>query len=269
MDDRYVLRAHDVPEVERLAFQHEVWKAETDRIVAEAGFADGDRVADLGCGPGYLTLELARAVAPGGRVIAIDSSERFIEHLREAARAEGLSHVEPVCGRLEAAPLEPASLDGVVCRWVLMFLPDPAAVIERAVAALEPGGRFVALEYFQFRTLGLWPPSPLFDRVYGAVHDLIIRSGGDPDVGAALPALLDAAGCDVVSVRPVLPGGLPGSSLWRWLGLTSANFGTLVEAGLLEEADVDAYHRLWAERSDTPHAFFTGPPALGVVARKR
>ena len=81
----YPLRAQDDDELERLGLQHRVWKPETDRVIGHAGFRAGDHVADLGCGPGYLAADLARLVGAEGRILAVDSSELFVDHTRSVA----------------------------------------------------------------------------------------------------------------------------------------------------------------------------------------
>jgi hypothetical protein len=54
-------------EIERLRYQHHVWAKENQRFISRAGFSKGATLVDLGCGPGYTTLDLAHIVGPGGR----------------------------------------------------------------------------------------------------------------------------------------------------------------------------------------------------------
>ena len=94
-------------------------------------------------------------------------------------------------------------------------------------------------------------------------------SGGDPDIGLRVPHLLTAAGFQILELLPILRVGRPGSPLWDWLDLHNRNHPNLVEAGLLTEAELDAYYREWEERSADPAAFFTAPPVLATIATKR
>ena len=67
-------------EIERLRFQHHVWAEENQRFVSRAGFSKGATLVDLGCGPGYTTLDLAKIVGSRGKVIAIDrDGERSLQ----------------------------------------------------------------------------------------------------------------------------------------------------------------------------------------------
>ena len=54
-------------EIERLRYQHQVWAEESQRFISRAGFRTGATLVDLGCGPGYTTLDLAQIVGSGGK----------------------------------------------------------------------------------------------------------------------------------------------------------------------------------------------------------
>lgn len=267
-DNDYVLRPRDDEELDRLDLQHRVWREQTAAVVELAGFGRGDQVLDIGCGPGFLSLDLAELVGPPGSVIAVDSSEHFIDHLNRERENRGLSWIQPELADIRVLELEPESLDGAICRWVLMFVDEPERVVAGVARALRPGGVFAVMEYVQFRSISLWPEGESFGRLYDAVHRLIASRGGDPDIGGRVPALLAQAGFEIVELLPVLRIGRPGSPLWEWLEATNANHPDLVEAGLLDRAELDDYYREWAASSTVPGAFFAAPPVLATVARK-
>src|SRR5262247_4321582 len=88
-DCEYVLGTDD-GELQRLGFQHRVWSAPAFALWERAGVHAGASVLDVGCGPGYGSMDLARLVGEHGRVLGVDLSERFLEHLRAEARRRGL-----------------------------------------------------------------------------------------------------------------------------------------------------------------------------------
>ena len=268
-DDDYVLRDRDKEEISRLELQHNVWKSETDSVVRKAGFKPGDRLLDMGSGPGFLTFDLADLVGPSGSVLALDNSEFFIEHLRREARTQHLNWVRGEVADISEFEYEESSLDGAISRWVLMFLSDPEVVLARIAGALRPGGTFAAMEYIQFKSMSLWPEGPNFRRLYDAVHDLIARFGGDADIGGRIPGLLQRTGFEVVELFPILRVGRSGSPLWIWLDAATRNHPNLIEAGLLSAPELDAFEDEWAARSKDPTAFFTAPPVLATIAHKR
>jgi len=98
----YVLGTGD-EEIARLGVQHRVWRARAIDAWRRAGIAAGQTVVDVGCGPGYASLDLAELVGSSGRVIAIDRSQRFLAALDAAATARDNStpfRKRPVTGHV-------------------------------------------------------------------------------------------------------------------------------------------------------------------------
>lgn len=257
-------------EIRRLAAQHRLWADLAHDLWDRAGFGRGDRLLDLGCGPGFAALELAERVGPSGSVLAVDASARFTGALDLEARQRGLAHLTARAERVEALELEPESLDGAFARWIFCFLPAPARVVERVIAGLRPGGRLVVWDYLHYFATALHPPGPAFDRVVAAVHESWRRSGGDLNVGERLPGLIAAAGCRILDLVPLTRFPRPGTPLWEWpTGFFFGYVPRLVEAGLLTDAERLAFESEWREREADPGAFLSPPPMVGIVAEKR
>ncbi len=111
------------------------------------------RVIDLGCGPGDVTIRLARA-CPEARITAIDGSAEMIRLAEEAVRVAGLgARIETVRGRLPGLPFEPGSYDAVLSKDLLHHLPDPQ-VLWREVRRLgRPGAAVCVMDLFRPPTL--------------------------------------------------------------------------------------------------------------------
>ena len=116
----------------------------SDRLVELAAVELGHRVLDVATGIGEPALTAARRVGPSGSVLGTDISSQMLEIARD--RAEGLSLANTEFQRTDAEDLDlvPRSFDAVLCRWGLMFLPDPASALERMRRLLTPGGRLAA-----------------------------------------------------------------------------------------------------------------------------
>ncbi len=260
----------DPEESRRLEIQHRLWAGLAHDLWDRAGFGPGDRLLDLGCGPGFAALELAQRVGASGRVLAVDESARFIDALVREADRRQLAHLTAQVERVEELCLAPGSLDGGFARWLFCFLPDPAPVIERMVSGLRPGGRLVVWDYLNYLATMLHPPSPAFDRVLAAVHESWRRTGGDLNVGERLPGLIAAAGCRLLDLVPLTRFARPSTVLWQWP--TDFFFGyvpRLVKVGLLTETERQTFEAEWRQREHDPGAFLSPPPMVGIIAEKR
>src|SRR5262249_36246990 len=91
-DRDYVLGTHD-DEIARLGLQHNVWRPHALAAWQRAGFNVGQTLLDVGCGPGYATLDLAELVGDTGHVRGVDRSRRFLNTLEERRKARGLENV--------------------------------------------------------------------------------------------------------------------------------------------------------------------------------
>jgi SAM-dependent methyltransferase len=145
-------------------------------------------VADAGCGEGYLSLEAARWAE---QVIAIDSSREVLKRARQLARKRRVTNIVWREGRIEALPLDDASVDVVLLSQALHHVPKPDLALCEAVRALKPGGTVLLLE---LRAHGQdWVRERLGDRWLGfrdeSLEDWLFRAGLEDvrvEVGARL-----------------------------------------------------------------------------------
>jgi predicted methyltransferase len=118
-----------------------------DEVIRTMGLRDGDVVADLGCGSGYFTRRLARAVAPRGLVYGVDIQPEMLALLKRGVELEGLGNVVPVLAEPDDPKLQAASIDWFLLVDVYHELQQPQAVLARMRAALKPRGRVALVEY--------------------------------------------------------------------------------------------------------------------------
>lgn len=104
--------------------------------------ATPQRIADLGCGTGSLSLLLAER---GHEVVGLDLAGGMV---REASRKRSVGNSDVTFVRADVSdpPLMPGSIDVVICRHVLWALPDPQLTLRRWRKLLSPSGRLIAIE---------------------------------------------------------------------------------------------------------------------------
>jgi SAM-dependent methyltransferase len=117
------------------------------RLRAVVGARPGESGLDVGCGVAYLACELAREVAPGGRIAAMDVSSDAVEASKARIEREGLGGVvDARVGDAAELPFPEAAFDFVVAAQVYSYVPEIARAIREAARVLRKGGRLVVLE---------------------------------------------------------------------------------------------------------------------------
>lgn len=267
-DRDYVIGVNDA-EIARLGSQHAVWRQTALQAWERAGLKPGMRVADIGCGPGYASLDLAEAVGPQGHVIGVDQSRTFLKVLRERAQGQGLSNVETIETDLAGLDLPGNSLDMIYVRWVLSFVAEPEAALVRMVKALKPGGAIVLQEYGCYRTFRIEPHEPVLDRFLDAVEAGWKAGGGDANVARRLPGALAKAGCEIASMTPLVFAAQRGEPFYNWpLTWVRQAPDRMAELGFLDPDQAFEFHA-WLGRVDAAdHSWLTTPMVLEIIARK-
>ncbi len=268
-DQNEYLLGTDDAELARLGFQHRVWSEQFFSLCERAGFAPGQTICDLGCGPGYTTVDLATIVGDQGRVIAVDESERFLAHLKAKCETLGIRNIETTQSDLHALTLPEASLDGAHARWVFCYLREPETVVRAVSVALRVGGVLAVQDYYHYQGVALAPENDAFRRVAAEVERSFAMHGGDTDIAGRLPQMMARCGLEVLSITPISRVARPGTALWQWPETFYRDYvPRLVEMGCLTQSEVDAFFEEWSRNSADPNAFFLTPPMLDVIAVK-
>ena len=210
-DGDYVLGTRD-DEVARLGVQHSVWRGEMLEGFRRAGFGQGQTILDVGAGPGFASADLSELVGPTGRVIALERSPHFAATLR----GRNLANVELREQDVNEQDFGTAIADGAWTRWVLAFVADPARTVRHIAHALKPGAMAVFHEYADYQSWRTMPPSPDHEQFRSLIVKSWRDSGGEPDIALVLPDLLDAAGLDLVAVRPMVRIVGRDDPAWQW-----------------------------------------------------
>ncbi|MGH8980018.1 MAG: class I SAM-dependent methyltransferase [Acidimicrobiales bacterium] len=169
----------------------DVYRRPLATALERLGVGPGWRAVDVGAGQGDVAVALAEIVGRGGRVYAVDSDPVA----RDATAAAAAAHSQVLAITQGAEDLAlPETVDLAYCRFLLLHVIDPGAVVSRMAGAVRQGGWVVAQE-----------PVTSAGRVGGA--PLSMPDARHPDVGALLPALVRDAGLELVDAWAEAPAG--------------------------------------------------------------
>ena len=136
-------------------------------ILSRLELSKGLQVLDAGCGPGFLTIPIARAVHPAGRVWALDIQPGMVARAEARARQAGLSNIEFIVAGLGEGRLPPVAFDRAVMVTVLGEISDKLAALREIYSSLKPGGFLSITEVL---------PDPHYQPL-GRVEDLAAQAG--------------------------------------------------------------------------------------------
>jgi ubiquinone/menaquinone biosynthesis C-methylase UbiE len=166
----------------------------------------GERVVDIGCGFGDTTQRIAALVGPGGSVLGVDVSPRFIETATREAQDAGLANVAFAAADAETAPLG-GPFEMAFSRFGTMFFANPVAAMRNVREALAPGGRLVMV---------VWRAKAENDWLYRAqlITERFVSKPDDYDEPTCGPGPFSMANADTTS-GILLSAGFEGVSLRR------------------------------------------------------
>jgi ubiquinone/menaquinone biosynthesis C-methylase UbiE len=164
--------------------------AAQEALLALASPAVGERVLDIACGTGLVSLEAARAVGPSGHVLGIDLSERMIAVAEQGASERKLTNCSFSRMDAETLTIPDATFDVALCCLGLMYMPDPERAVREMFRVLRPGGRISVAVWGEPAHCGWSAVFPIVNaEVASDVCPLFFRFGqGDALAGSCVAA---------------------------------------------------------------------------------
>jgi SAM-dependent methyltransferase len=221
-------------------------------------------ILDVGCGPGTITVDLARRVGPG-RVIGVDSAEEVIGIATATATAtadrDAVTNVRFAVGDTYALDFDDASFDIVHAHQMLQHLSDPVTALAEMGRICRPDG-LVAARDGDYGGFAWYPADPWLDTWLDLYGRVARHNGGEPDAGRRLGAWARAAGFTDVSAS---------ASAWcftdpddrRWWGdlwadrMTESALGArAVEIGLADSDELQEMAAAWRRWAAHPDGWF-------------
>ena len=158
----------------------------------------GMTLLDVGCGPGTITLDLARRLGPDGHVVGIDRASDVIEAARAEADDQGVSNVTFEVADVLDLDVDDDSFDVVVAHQVLQHVGDPVAVLTEMGRLARRSG-VVAARDADYGAMTWYQAFEGIDDWLGGYRQLARGNGGQPDAGRELLAWAQAAGFEQIT----------------------------------------------------------------------
>ncbi|MBM6620014.1 methyltransferase domain-containing protein [Micrococcaceae bacterium RIT802] len=219
----------------------------------------GQRILDVGCGPGSITLDLARQVASpdgAGRAVGVDRSEDVLATARARAAAEGVDNAGFETGNIYDLQYDDGAFDIAHAHQVLHHLADPVAAVRELRRVAAPGG-LVSLREADYAAMSWFPQAPALDR-WRDVYDAISRSNGaEPNAGRRLLSWAIDAGFDAAELEISASTWIHGNAEqrngfglgWAERSLHSSYAEQALERGIADQPaleEIAAGWRAWA-----------------------
>jgi len=165
----------------------------TERLFREAGIGLGQRVLDLGSGMGDVSMLVARLVGASGEVVGIERDATSIKRAEARVAAADLRNVNFLNTDVNNIVTDQI-FDAAVGRLILTFLPDPISVVRSVAGLVRPGGVLAFQEPSWTVMLALGARLSLWSRTRHLIHEILLRSGANPEMGLALYPIFQEVG---------------------------------------------------------------------------
>ena len=207
------------------------WGERGNRLLEPAEIAAGQSVADYGCGPGFVSVELAKRVGQAGHVHSFDINADFVTRTREKLTAEGLdTRVTVTHLKSDMLPLVDDTLDRLVIKNVMVYVDDPLSSFKEFRRVVKPGGKVHAIDS-DFYMTAFDPVSP---EDWRTVFDSALHAFRTPEIGRKMYGLALRAGYSDVAVQVIARPELTG----RMFNFIQNMAGYARESGRHDEATV-------------------------------
>jgi ubiquinone/menaquinone biosynthesis C-methylase UbiE len=225
-DDRYTHGHHA-----SVLDSHRTRTAENSAAYLLPHLSSGQRLLDVGCGPGTITVDLAALISPG-EVVALDREPSVLAEVERLAAERGLANVTTTTGDVYGLGFDDGAFDVVHAHQLMQHLSDPVAALAEMRRVTRDGG-VVAARDADYAAMTWYPLDPRLDRWLEIYHAVARANGAEPDAGRRMLAWAQAAGFSEVT---------PSAATWlhadpasrAWWGRTWAERTT--HSGIAEQA---------------------------------
>ncbi|MDT5040849.1 MAG: hypothetical protein QOE51_1834 [Actinoplanes sp.] len=221
----------------------------------------GDALLDIGCGPGTITADLARIVAPG-RVTALEVTDAALDLARAEIGSRGLATVGFAVGDVHALDFADDTFDVVHAHQVLQHVGDPVTALREMRRVTKPGG-IVAVRDGDYAAFTWFPELPELNEWLDLYERVARGNGGEPDAGRRLLSWANQAGfAEVTATSSTWCFADPADRGW-WGGLWADRIlasdlaRTALATGATTQDDLRRLSAGWKRWADDPDGWIS------------
>jgi SAM-dependent methyltransferase len=221
----------------------------------------GQRLLDVGSGPGTITVDLAERIAPG-QVTALEASVDALQLTRAEAERCGSSNIDFAVGDVHDLDFPSDSFDIVHAHQVLQHVADPVAALREMIRVCKPGG-VVAARDGDYSGFTWFPESPGLERWRELYLAVARANGGEPDAGRRLLSWAQAAGADDLTASASVWCYATPDSRAEWGGMWadrivgSAIAEQLVDTGMATRDELHQVSQAWRDWAAAPDGWIS------------
>lgn len=227
----------------------------------------GMTILDCGCGPGTVTIGLARIVAPA-TVVAIDISEEQLNIAYENTKKAGINNIEFKQASTLNLPFEDNTFDLVFSHAVLLHLQHPTLALIEQKRVVKDGGIVATRDPYNGSQYFIYPRNKLVVDALTLFYRSITDQGGDIDLGIKLAELFHAAGLKEIQHSLVCEnyGAAKAAEFYSQIIIEGAYYKKLLANHEVTLKQLKEYQQAWVDFSKTPGAYygFIWGEAIGV-----
>ena len=216
-----------------------------EKVIAALSPEPGEKILDVGCGNGALSLDVAARVGPQGHVLGLDLSGPMLTLAKQRAGERGLGNLSFEKSDVQVHEFGSADFDAVMSRFGVMFFDDPVTAFANLRSAVRPGGR-MAFMCWQSPLENDWLMVPAGTMLEVVPMPELPTPGSPGPFGLAQPdrtrSILGDAGWSGVELEPV--------EVQQWLGSDAASAidflsRTEIAKSFLGETDDETRDKVW------------------------
>jgi SAM-dependent methyltransferase len=264
----YILGTNQT-ELDRLGFQHKVWKKITDSFFDRINIRKGWKCLDVGAGPGFVSMDLIERVGESGEVTALEPSELYLDYFKDQCAKKNIKNVKFILGKLEESDPENDHYDMIFLRWVIDFVPEPEKFLLKLLSALKKGG-VIAIEDYNYQGIALFPKGGAFDNITETVRNYWRAGGGDPYFISKIPLIFKKNNIELLDFSPQSLAGDSDSDIYEWANrFFSVHLQIMADMKVISQTEADEMLDDWKAHKDNPSTVFFSPVLVDVLGRKK